>query len=217
MVTRSKSSTKSSYSNTDSPRLVEFVENLISSVEWPIYTPSGHLRETFTSLHATSQRALLELSPDARNELLIGLCALYGYRVSSQRKFANWTCSVVSMGLPFDLIIYGALIDTQSFQSNEQGIEEAILSIADEAPFVLVLDCADELQRERLLQDIISLVSIGYLANLITGVLALHYWGRAHQEILQRDAVADQLKSFLGELGISLKTAQLTSRRLGIG
>lgn len=193
------------------------MKDLISSVEWPIYTCPGHLRETFTSLHVTSQRVLQELSPDARSELLISLCALYGYHVSGQRKFANWTCPVVSIDLPFDLVICGALIDTQSLQSNEQGMEEAILGIANKVPFVLVLDCADELQVTELKQTSISVISCGYLADLIAGILALYYFRQVHQEILQRTAAVDQLKSFLDELGISLETTQVTARKLGLG
>jgi len=216
LAAQSNSYTKSSYGSTDSSRLVEFVDDLVSSVEWPIYFIPSDLRETLTSLHATSQQALQELLPGARNELLISLCALYGYRVSGQTEFANWTCPVVSVELPLGLVVRGALVDTQSRQFKGQEVVKAISSIANEAPFVLVLDCADELRRERPTQDNVRVVSMGYLTNLVAGALAIHYWERIHQEIPNRDAVR-QFKSFLDELEVSWGTAQLIAGRLGIG
>jgi hypothetical protein len=123
----------------------------------------------------------------------------------------------VQIDLPFGPVICGALIDTQSFRSNEWGVEEAILGIANESPFVLVLDYADELKITELKQANISIVSSSYLADLIAGILALHYFERVHQEIFQKTAAANQLKSFLDELGISLETTQLAARELGLG
>lgn len=188
----------------------------MSSMECPIYTSSGDLRDTFTSLLATSQRVLQELTPGARSELLISLCALYGYHVLGHKEFANWMCPVVSIDLPFGLVTCGALVDTQSFQPKEWGMEEVILGIANEAPFVVVLDYADELKVTELKQANIGIISSSYLADLIAGILALHYFGQVHQEILQKKAAVDQLKSFLNELGISLETTQLTARKLGL-
>jgi hypothetical protein len=217
LAAQSKSSTQSSCGSTGSSRLAEFLKDLISSVEWPIYTSPSDLRATFTSLHATSQRVLQELTPGARSELLISLCVLYGYHISGQKEFASWMCPVVRIDLPFDLVTYGALIDTQSFRPNGWRLEEAILSIANEAPFVLVLDCADEPEVTEPKQANISIVSSSYLADLIAGILALHYFERVHQEIFQKTAAVNQLKSFLDALGISLETTQLIARKLRLG
>lgn len=213
---RSSYSIKSSNGSRSSgtPRIVEFVEGLVSSVEWPAYIRSTDLQEVFMSLQVKSQRVIRALARESRNELLLDLCELYGYRVIGEREVANVACPIVAIDLPFSIVVHGALLNTQDFGHD---IEETISRIASQALFVLVLDSRDSLKIARPSQVNVSVISDSYFENLVAGILALNYLWQVHHESFQRTLAFDQLELFLDTLGVSLETTEMTARKLGLG